>query len=60
MSNNVSQIQKNTDVELSTLQQEILNNWEQYFPDHSYFSDEEKIQTAKLVESGELTLQCKF
>lgn len=60
MDNNVSEIQKNADVELSTLQQEIVNNWDQYFPGYDYFNIEEKIQTAKLIESGELTLQCKF
>lgn len=60
MDNNVNEIQKNADVELSTLQQEVVNNWDQYFPGYDYFNIEEKIQTAKLIESGELTLQCKF
>lgn len=60
MDNNVNEVQKNADVELSTLQQEVVNNWDQYFPGYDYFNIEEKIQTAKLIESGELTLQCKF
>ena len=60
MDNNVNEIQKNADVELSTLQQEVVNNWNQYFPGYDYFNTEEKIQTARLIESGELTLQCNF
>lgn len=57
---NVDQIKKNADVQLDTLFQEILNNWNTYFPNEAYFTDEEKMQTIRLIESGELTLQCNF
>jgi len=57
---NVNQISQNTNVDLTTFQQEVIDNWDQYFPDNSYFNQEEKTQAARLMESGELTLQCKF
>jgi hypothetical protein len=57
---NVGEISKNTPVELSTLGQEIITNFESYFPDYGWMNDAQKHQTAKLVEQGKLTLNCQF
>lgn len=58
---NVDQIKKNEPtIELDTLYQEILNNWNTYFPNEAYFTDEEKMNTIRLIQSGELTLICNF
>lgn len=57
---NVGEISKNTPVELSTMGQEIITNFESYFPDYGWMNDAQKYQTAKLVEEGKLTLNCKF
>ena len=43
-----------------SLQQEIIANFESYFPDYGWMNDAQKYQTAKLVEEGKLTLNCKF
>lgn len=57
---NVGEISKNTPVELSSMGQEIIANFESYFPEYSWMNDTQKYQTAKLVEQGKLTLNCKF
>jgi len=57
---NVGEISKNTPVELSSMGQEIITNFESYFPDYGWMNDAQKYQTAKLVEEGKLTLNCKF
>ncbi len=58
---NVDQIKKNEpSIQLDTLYQEILNNWNTYFPNEAYFTEEEKMNTIRLIQSGELTLICNF
>ena len=57
---NVAEISKNTQVDLGTMGQEIINNFESYFPDYGWMNDAQKYQTAKLAEEGKLTLNCKF
>jgi len=43
---NVDQIKKNEPtIQLDTLYQEILDNWNTYFPNEAYFTEEEKMQT---------------
>ena len=57
---NIGEISKNTPVELSSMGQEIVTNFESYFPDYGWMNDAQKYQTVKLVEQGKLTLNCKF
>lgn len=58
---NVAEIKKdNSNIELNTLGQHVIDNFEKYFPDYSYMNSSERLVIARQVESGELTIDCKF
>ena len=60
LNKNITEISKNTKVTLSSVGSEIVENWNTYFPDYSWMNDAQKQMTAKLVEEGKITLNCKF
>ena len=60
LNNNISEISKNKQVTLSTLGNEVLTNWDTYFPNYSWMNDSQKQMTAKLIEEGKITLNCKI
>lgn len=60
LNKNLSEISKNTKVTLSSVGNEIVENWNTYFPDYSWMNDAQKQMTAKLVEEGKITLNCSF
>mgnify|MGYP000993685660 CR=1 FL=1 len=60
MDNNVSEISKNIPTTLDKMGQDVIDNFETYFPDYSFLNDNERNLVARLVQSGELTLTCKF
>ena len=37
---------------------DMLQNFEQYFPDYSYLNEEERIVFIKGIESGDITITC--
>lgn len=60
MNNNVSEISKNIPTQLDKMGQDIIDGFETYFPDYTFLNDNERNLVARLVQSGELTLTCKF
>jgi len=57
---NKSEIAKNGEVTDDTLYQEVLTNFEQYFPDKAHFNNEQREFTAQLVVDGTIQITCKF
>ena len=60
INNNVEEIGKNLPVTLDKMGQEVIDNFNTYFPDYTYLGETEKQIIARLVQSGQLTLTCKF
>lgn len=60
LNRNISELSKEKPVAISELQTEIVNNWNSYFPQYSWMNDAQKQMTAKLVEEGKITLNCKI
>jgi len=60
LNNNLTELSKDSKVELSTMQNEIVNNWNNYFPQYSWMNEAQKLMTAKLAEEGKITLNCKI
>ena len=55
---NLSEVSKEKKVTLSEFQQEIVNNWGNYFPDKMWMNEAQRQLTAKLAEEGKITLSC--
>lgn len=55
ISNNLTQTQID---EVSNMEQGILSNFEGYFPDWSFYNDEQRRIVAQSVSSGELSIYC--
>ncbi len=45
---------------ISNIQQEIVQNWNTYFDDYSFLSDQDKQIYASLVDNGFVQIQCNF
>lgn len=60
LNKNITEISKNNKVSLSSIGNEIVQNWESYFPEYSWMNEAQKLMTAKLVEEGKITLNCSF
>lgn len=58
--NNKAEINKHASVSEFTIGSEVLNNFETYFPQFSYFNQEQRNQVAKMVEEGKIQLKCEF
>lgn len=43
-----------------SMSQEILSNFENYFPDYAFYNDDQRQIVASMVESGKLQITCKF
>jgi len=57
---NKEEISKNGEVTDDTLYQEVLTNFETYFPDKAHFNNEQREFTAQLVVDGTIQITCKF
>ena len=60
LNKNLSEVSKEKKVTLSEFQQEIVNNWNNYFPDYLWMNDAQREMTAKLAEEGKIQLNCKI
>jgi predicted NAD-dependent protein-ADP-ribosyltransferase YbiA (DUF1768 family) len=60
LNNNLTELGKKEPVVLSDMQKNIVENWNEYFPDYSWMNYAQKQMTAKLVEEGKITLNCSF
>lgn len=58
--NNKQEISKHTSVSEFTVGSEVLNNFETYFPQFSYFNQEQRNVVARMVEEGKIQLTCAF
>jgi len=57
---NEQEIAKNGEVVDDTLYQEVLTNFETYFPDKAHYNNEQREFTAQLVVDGTIQITCKF
>jgi len=60
LNNNVKEMSKESPVNKSDVQTEILSNWNSYFPQYEWMNERQKQITAQLVEEGKITLICKI
>lgn len=47
-------------VQLGTMGEDIVDNWDKYFDDYSFLSLEDKQIYASLIENGQVQIQCKL
>ena len=60
LNNNVSEMSKNNKVQPTQVEQEMIDNWNNYFPEYGWMNDVQKQMTAKLASEGKITLSCKI
>lgn len=58
--NNKNEVSKHTSVSEFTVGSEVLDNFETYFPQFTYFNQEQRNAVARLVEEGKIQLKCEF
>jgi len=60
LNNNAKEMSKDYSVDATEVQKELVENWNNYFPQYDWMSENQKLIAAKLVEEGKLTLTCKI
>lgn len=60
LNNNAREMSKDYLVETTEVSRELIENWNNYFPQYNWMSDNQKQIAAKLIEEGKLTLTCKI
>ena len=60
LNHNIEEVGKQKQVTLSTIGKEIVENWNNYFPQYDWMNLEQKQMAAKLVEEGKITLTCEI
>lgn len=60
LQHNITELSKESEINPSEIQKDILENWTSYFPQYEWMNDQQKQITAQLVEEGKLTLHCKI
>lgn len=60
LNKNLEEVGKLKQVTLSELGNEIVTNWNDYFPQYDWMNLTQKEMAAKLIEEGKVTLNCKL
>ena len=53
-------VNENVINESKSQKQEVLQNFDKYFPDYSHYNDEQREIIADAVERGDISITCNF